>query len=104
MTNNNIKNNFLQYILELQNQICKALEDIDGTGKFVVDKWERPEGGGGISRIITNGSIFEKGGVNTSMVGGELPIAMQQAFGVGNNNFFACGLSLVIHPLNLEVF
>lgn len=96
----NIKNQFTAYIHNLQDTICSALEGIDGKAKFVEDKWERPEGGGGKSRVIVDGNVFEKGGVNTSVVHGVLPAAMQQAFGVPESNFFACGISLVIHPLN----
>ena len=96
----NIKESFSNYIISLQNSICSALEKIDGKAVFVEDKWERPEGGGGISRIISDGNVFEKGGVNISMVFGKLPETMQQAFSVSESNFFACGLSLVIHPIN----
>lgn len=95
-----IKEAFNAYILSLQNTICKGLEDADGKAKFIEDKWVRPEGGGGITRVISKGNIFEKGGVNTSAVYGELPQAMRDAFGVNGKNFFACGLSLVIHPVN----
>jgi coproporphyrinogen III oxidase len=96
----NIKEQFYHYIRELQNTICSALEKVDGKEVFKEDRWVREEGGGGISRIISNGAVFEKGGVNTSVVFGKLPEAMQQAFGVKDSNFYACGLSLVIHPLN----
>lgn len=95
-----IKEKFNNYILSLQNTICKALEDADGKEKFIEDKWVRPEGGGGITRVITKGHLFEKGGVNTSAVHGELPSSMQEALKVNGKNFFACGLSLVIHPVN----
>ena len=95
-----LKDRFHQYILQLQNSICSALEDVDGKAKFEEDQWTREEGGGGITRIITNGTVFEKGGVNTSAVFGKLPEAMQQAFKVPDSQFFACGLSLVIHPAN----
>lgn len=95
-----LKDRFQQHILALQNTICQALERIDGKATFEEDEWQREEGGGGISRIISHGAVFEKGGVNTSAVFGPLPEAMQQAFKVGESNFFACGLSLVIHPLN----
>ena len=95
-----LKERFNQYILDLQQSICSALEQIDGKSVFIEDRWSRPEGGGGISRVISNGNVFEKGGVNTSAVEGKLPPTMQQAFGVGESNFFACGLSLVIHPVN----
>jgi len=95
-----IKESFSNYVISLQNTICRSLEKIDGKAFFIEDKWERPEGGGGISRVISDGNVFEKGGVNISMVQGKLPETMQQAFAVSENNFFACGLSLVIHPLN----
>ncbi len=95
-----IKDAFSGYILSLQNTICHALERADGHAVFVEDKWERPEGGGGISKIIADGDVFEKGGVNTSMVYGKLPRAMQDTFGVKDSDFFACGLSLVLHPKN----
>jgi coproporphyrinogen III oxidase len=96
----NVKEAFTGYILHLQQEICSALEAIDGKARFAEDRWTREEGGGGLSRVITDGLVFEKGGVNTSMVHGSLPPAMQQAFKVGESRFFACGLSLVIHPLN----
>jgi coproporphyrinogen III oxidase len=95
-----IKSQFTTYIHGLQDQICAGLEQVDGKAKFIEDSWERPEGGGGKSRVIVDGNVFEKGGVNTSIVHGALPAAMQQAFNVPESNFFACGLSLVIHPLN----
>ena len=99
-----MKNKFYHYIQNLQNQICKGLEDIDGVSKFREDIWERPEGGGGRTRVIENGpegsGVFEKGGVNISAVHGKLPEAMQKMFGVGEADFFACGLSLVLHPKN----
>ncbi len=95
-----MKNKFYTYIQNLQDQICKGLEDIDGGTKFREDIWERPEGGGGRTRVIENGNVFEKGGVNISAVHGKLPDTMQKMFGVGDADFFACGLSLVIHPKN----
>lgn len=96
----NIKEHFNRYITELQNTICDALEQVDGKAVFESDAWERPEGGGGLSRVIADGNVFEKGGVNTSAVFGKLPEAMQETLGVRESSFFACGLSLVIHPLN----
>jgi len=95
-----VKEQFIQYLDNLQDAICAGLEGADGTAKFIEDTWERPEGGGGKTRVIANSAIFEKAGVNTSVVHGALPAAMQQAFNVPESNFFACGLSLVIHPLN----
>lgn len=95
-----MKNKFYQYILKLQDQITAGLEKIDGVAKFREDLWERPEGGGGRTRVIENGAVFEKGGVNISEVHGPLPSAMQHYFKVGEVDFFACGLSLVLHPKN----
>ena len=93
-----MKNKFYQYIQTLQDQICKGLETIDGVAQFREDLWDRPEGGGGRTRVIENGQVFEKGGVNISAVHGKLPDSMQKLFNVGEADFFACGLSLVIHP------
>jgi coproporphyrinogen III oxidase len=95
-----VKDSFISLIHELQNEICSALEAIDGKAAFREDRWERPGGGGGISRVIADGDVFEKGGVNTSVVHGDLPEAMAAQFGVSNCRFMACGISLVIHPLN----
>ncbi len=98
-----VKDQFTSYIHSLQDRICSGLEAMDGVATFAEDKWERPGGGGGRTRVIADGAVFEKGGVNTSIVHGALPPAMQQAFGVKDSDFFACGLSLVIHPLNPHV-
>ena len=95
-----MKERFYQYIQQLQDAITSELEEVDGLAKFREDLWERPEGGGGRTRVIENGNVFEKGGVNISAVHGELPKAMQAYFNVGDVDFFACGLSLVIHPKN----
>lgn len=93
-----MKEKFQKYIQELQNTICSKLEAIDGSATFQEDLWQRKEGGGGRTRVIENGAVFEKGGVNISSVHGKLPEALQKNFGVSDSNFFACGLSLVIHP------
>lgn len=95
-----MKDQFYPYIQNLQDQICAALEAVDGVATFREDLWQRPEGGGGRTRVIENGNVFEKGGVNISAVHGKLPDTMQKMFGVGEADFFACGLSLVIHPKN----
>lgn len=91
---------FYSYIERLQDEITGALEEIDGKASFKEDLWERAEGGGGRTRVIENGAVFEKGGVNISAVHGKLPEAMQLYFKVGDVDFFACGLSLVLHPVN----
>ena len=93
-----MKDKFYEYILNLQDRITSKLEAIDGTAKFREDLWKRAEGGGGRTRVIENGAVFEKGGVNISAVHGALPKSMQNYFGVKDADFFACGLSLVLHP------
>lgn len=95
-----MKDKFFSYIENLQDQITSTLEKVDGKAKFKEDNWKRAEGGGGKTRVIENGAIFEKGGVNISKVFGELPEALRKQFGVEEGNFFACGLSLVLHPIN----
>lgn len=94
------KDQFIAYIHDLQNRICAALEAADGKARFVEDQWERPEGGGGKTRVIANGNVIEKGGVNTSVVFGEVTDAMRTQLKINGHSWFACGLSLVIHPYN----
>jgi coproporphyrinogen III oxidase len=94
----NIKESWIQYIESLQNRICAALEACDGEAKFVEDAWQRAEGGGGKTRVISNGRVFEKGGVNTSVVFGDVSEAMKKQLKVDGAKWFACGLSLVLHP------
>lgn len=95
-----MKDQFYKYIENLQETITAKLEEVDGLGKFKEDLWEREEGGGGRTRVIENGAVFEKGGVNISAVYGKLPDALRKQFQVKEGDFFACGLSLVMHPKN----
>lgn len=95
-----MKDKFYTYIENLQNTITTALESVDGAATFKEDIWQRPEGGGGRTRVIENGAVFEKGGVNISGVHGKLPDSMKAYFGFKDADFFACGLSLVLHPKN----
>tara|TARA_R110002126_G_scaffold76566_1_gene191226 strand:+ start:33 stop:935 length:903 start_codon:yes stop_codon:yes gene_type:complete len=95
-----MKDRFYAYIEQLQDTITAKLEEVDGKATFKEDIWVRPEGGGGRTRVIENGAVFEKGGVNISGVHGELPDSMKAYFKVEDANFFACGLSLVLHPKN----
>ncbi len=97
---NSLKDHFTQHLHLLQSKICKGLEEEDGKAKFVSDIWERPGGGGGDSRVISHGNVFEKGGVNVSVVHGDLSTQAAQQLNVKGTSFFACGLSLVIHPFN----
>ncbi len=95
-----MKDKFYNYIQNLQNTITSKLEKVDGKAIFHEDIWKRSEGGGGRTRVIQNGAVFEKGGVNISAVHGKLPETMRKHFGVEQGDFFACGLSLVLHPKN----
>ena len=95
-----MKEKFYSFIKNLQDKITKEFELIDGNEFFTEDVWQRKEGGGGRTRILQNGGVFEKGGVNISKVYGKLPKSMQSYFKVRDVDFFACGLSLVMHPKN----
>ncbi|NJR64992.1 MAG: oxygen-dependent coproporphyrinogen oxidase [Leptolyngbyaceae cyanobacterium CRU_2_3] len=91
-----------QFMKQLQDTICQDLQRLDGAGKFQEDAWERPEGGGGRSRVIQDGRIFEQGGVNFSEVwGSHLPpsILVQRPEAAGHP-FYATGVSMVLHPRN----
>ncbi|MBS7563111.1 oxygen-dependent coproporphyrinogen oxidase [Mucilaginibacter sp. Bleaf8] len=82
----------------IQDEICQSLELLDGKARFEEEIWERDGGGGGRTRVIQNGNILEKGGVNFSAVHGRLPEAVKKAFKVEQDDFFATGVSIVIHP------
>lgn len=90
------------YLLQLQNNICQTLEQLDGRGQFIEDNWTRPQGGGGLTRTMTNGQVFASAGVNFSHVsGGELPpSASINRPELAGRRFSALGVSLVIHPDN----
>lgn len=88
---------------QIQDEITTALESLDGKANFQEELWEREGGGGGRTRIIQNGAIIEKGGVNFSAVHGKLPEPIKKAFGVDEDEFFATGVSIVIHPNNPHV-
>ncbi|GLS24575.1 oxygen-dependent coproporphyrinogen oxidase [Marinibactrum halimedae] len=90
------------YLLALQNAICDSLQRVDGAAVFEEDAWEREEGGGGRSRVMTNGAVIEKGGVNFSHVFGESMPASATAHRpeLAGRRFEAMGVSLVIHPNN----
>lgn len=91
-----------QYLLELQDTICGKLKEIDGGAEFREDNWDRPEGGGGRSRVIVDGNVFEQGGVNFSHVFGQtMPqSATGQRPELAGRGFQAMGVSLVVHPQN----
>lgn len=85
---------------QLQSDIISALEASDGKGRFGTEAWERPGGGGGLTRLLTRGRVIEKGGVNFSAVQGKTPDAIKKAFGIEADDFFASGVSIVLHPEN----
>ena len=84
----------------IQDHICKEITKCDSTGSFIEDQWERPGGGGGISRVMRHGTIIEKGGVNFSAVHGKTPEKILSSFGLAEGDFFATGVSIVLHPEN----
>ncbi|WP_333608496.1 oxygen-dependent coproporphyrinogen oxidase [Arsukibacterium sp.] len=91
-----------QFLTALQDKICQALQQADGKGQFIEDSWQRPEGGGGRSRVLTNGAVFEQAGVNYSHVfGAQMPAsATAHRPELAGRSFHACGVSLVLHPHN----
>jgi len=101
MTTSNI-HTVKAYLLDLQQRLCRALEKEDGQARFHEDAWERPEGGGGRTRVLSQGALFEQAGVNFSHVQGASlpPAATAQRPELAGCSFQATGVSLVIHPLN----
>jgi coproporphyrinogen III oxidase len=91
-----------QFLLQLQDTICQALEQVDSGAKFIEDAWQRADGGGGKSRVLTGGKVFEQAGVNYSHVyGANMPAsATAHRPELAGCSFHACGVSLVIHPHN----
>lgn len=97
------KEEIRDWFTSLQLDICKQLEKMDGKGEFKNDPWERPGGGGGVSRVLTHGNIIEKGGVNFSAVWGKTPEPVLKSMQLQSGehpDFFATGVSIVIHPFN----
>ncbi len=95
----------IEYLKSLQDKICNALEQEDGSGKFIEDNWKRAEGGGGRTRVLTQGSVIEQGGVNFSVVSGDKlpPSATAHRPELAGRTWQACGVSLVIHPKNPHI-
>lgn len=90
------------YLLDLQSELCATLATEDGGAGFIVDEWQRPQGGGGRSRVLADGAVFEKAGVNFSHVmGSELPGSATAARPeLAGRSYQAMGVSLVLHPQN----
>ena len=98
----NAKDRVRQLMQGLQDEICQALEQVDGIGKFRQDAWEREEGGGGRSRVMCDGDVFEQGGVGFSEVWGNHlpPSILAQRPDAEGHRWFATGTSMVLHPRN----
>ena len=92
-----------EHIERLQDAICSALETEEGTARFAEDRWDRPGGGGGRTRVLAGGRVFEKAGVNVSSVWGELDAAFARQLQGEGREFFAAGLSLILHPTSPRV-
>lgn len=92
------KEEITSFFKGLQDEICNALEQADGKAKFIEDNWQRDGGGGGRTRIIADGNIIEKGGIGFSAVHGHTPEKIIKALKLEPSDFFATGVSLVIHP------
>src|SRR5689334_22997780 len=95
-----LKDRASEFFQTLQSEITSALEILDGT-KFHEDLWQRSGGGGGRTRVLSDGNIFEKAGVNFSAVHGESPAMLAQAGEA--TQFFATGVSLVLHPRSPKI-
>src|SRR5438094_6180847 len=89
-----------EYLRDLQNRICASLEALDGRGRFREDLWQREGGGGGRTRVLAGGAVFEKAGVNFSDVFGQFPEEFARQIPGEGRDFTACGVSLVVHPRN----
>ncbi len=94
------KQHISSWFEQLQTRICEGLEKLDNGSNFQKDAWVRPEGGGGISMVMENGNIIEKGGVNFSAVSGPTPEKILKALDLPKLDFFATGVSIVLHPQN----
>jgi len=81
-----------------QDELCRRLKEIDGKGRFFEDLWKHVEQGGGRTRVLERGALFEKAGVNTSSVKGVLPAALASKLGTEAQRFSASGISLILHP------
>ncbi len=84
----------------LQDRICAGFEEIDGTSRFVSEQWERPQGGGGDTRILRGDGPLEKAAVNVSAVWGDTPPGLSERLASASERFFATGISMIVHPRN----
>jgi coproporphyrinogen III oxidase len=100
MSSDPLRPRVVAYLRELQDRICAALEQLDGAGRFREDAWTREGGGGGRTRVLADGGVFEKAGVNFSDVHGEFSEEFARQIPGEGRDFTAAGVSLVLHPRN----
>jgi coproporphyrinogen III oxidase len=101
MEQSDMRSQTQEFFSYLQDKICRAIEKVDGEASFREDSWRRDGGGGGRTRVMENGAVFEKAGVNFSSVEGVLPEEFAKKIELGQGrDFFATGVSLVLHPRN----
>ncbi|REK22384.1 MAG: oxygen-dependent coproporphyrinogen oxidase [Actinobacteria bacterium] len=84
----------------IQERFCAAIEAVDGSGRFITDSWDRPGGGGGLTRILADGIHIEKAAVNFSAVEGRTPEQLSESLAADSNRFYASGVSIIVHPRN----
>ena len=89
-----------QVYRDVQRSLCAALERVDGRSTFIVDEWERPGGGGGLTRILAGDGVVEKAAVNFAAVEGDTPDRLSERLAGSSSRFFATGLSVIVHPMN----
>lgn len=94
------KNRISEDFRQIQTHICEELEKADGKVSFIRDQWQRPEGGGGLTRVLTDGAVIAKGGVAFSAVHGPTPEKILKKLQLEAADFFATGVSIVIHPIS----
>jgi coproporphyrinogen III oxidase len=100
MSSQSLHNRTSRYFQDLQDRVVSALEELDGQARFREESWQREGGGGGRTRVVAEGAVFEKGGVNFSDVHGHLSEEFAPQIPGEGREFTACGISLVLHPRN----
>ena len=98
MTAEPLRHRVQAWVERTQDEIIDALEGLDGGSRFERDRWQRPGGGGGVTAVLSDGGLFEQAGVNRSAVWGELSDAAVARMGGSDREFYATGVSLVLHP------
>ncbi len=98
-----MRDSIVEYLRGLQDRICQGLADLDGKARFREDSWQREGGGGGRTRVLTDGGLFEKAGVNFSDVHGQMAEEFAKQIPGEGRDFTAAGVSLVLHPRNPQV-